>query len=155
MRYSQPVQTDPGVKAVTALPPSSTSPGLTGQWKAQNSRTTDYHTAPSLASRCQLMGSWKVKMKSGSLSVPSHFLPPSICCQWQMSQFLSVWLSLPFLSSTSPQVRLYRTQGAKEIQQRRTGVMKIIKTVRLFQRKYSTLNLVYCQKILLCSLNQG
>lgn len=51
------------VKAVTALPPSRTSPGLTGHWKARNSKTTDYHTAPSLASRCRLMGSWKVKMK--------------------------------------------------------------------------------------------
>lgn len=61
MKYPQPLQT--GVKAVTALPPSCTSPGLTGPWKARNSRTTDYHTAPSLASRCRLMGSWKVKMK--------------------------------------------------------------------------------------------
>lgn len=38
--------------------------------KAQNSRATDYYTAPSLASCCHLMGSWKVKMKSSSLSTP-------------------------------------------------------------------------------------
>ena len=45
------------------MSPSHISPGLTGQWRAWNRRTTDYHTAPSLVSRCRLMGSWKVKMK--------------------------------------------------------------------------------------------
>lgn len=53
----------PRVKAVTALSASHISAGLTGQWRAWNRGTTEYHTAPSLVSRCRLMGSWKVKMK--------------------------------------------------------------------------------------------
>lgn len=43
--------------AATALSPSHIATGLTGQRRAPSRRTAHYHTAPSLASRCRLMGS--------------------------------------------------------------------------------------------------
>lgn len=145
-------------KAVTALPPPHTSPGLTEQWKAWNSRTTDYHTAPSLASCCWLMGSWKVEMKKAILPpcLPvSDFLPPSLCCQWQMSQFLSVWLSpsLPLHKWDCTERRERKSRG--EIQ-RRYRSHENNKKGQVISVKLLWLNPVFWkrEKHLLCSLNQ-
>lgn len=108
-------------------PPSHTSPGLTGQWKTWNSRTTDYHTAPSLASRCRLMASWKVKTEKWfSLHVS---LSPIFSLHHSAGTDRCHCLThfLP-LCHTSETVQKAENKAVKRRYSRRTGVMKIIKT---------------------------
>lgn len=111
------IRASPSAEAVTALSPSHFSPGLTGQWRAQNRRTTDYHTAPSLVPRCRLMGSWKVKMKKrfplhASLSLIfslRHSAATDRCHRFHLSVCLALG---SFLCATLPQVKTEHSQSS-------------------------------------------
>lgn len=134
MRYSEPVQTGLLLKLWQLCHHPVSPQAWQDSGKAWNRRTTDYHTAPSLASRCRLMGSWKVKMKKWFSLHDSPVLSfsPSITLLSEADVTVSVCLALSsFLFTTSPQVRPNREWERESVEE--AGVVKIIKTVRLFQ----------------------